>query len=245
MNTLSIRNISKTYRNSKVKSLDNVSLELSAGVYGVMGPNGAGKSTLMNIIADNILPDDGTVRFGNLLSSSDEFRALLGYMPQQQGIYEEFTAVRFLWYFSALKGIPKREARVKIEYLLKLVNLQDDAYKKLGAYSGGMKQRVLLAQALLNDPRILMLDEPTAGLDPKERVRTRNFIAETAKDKIVLLATHIVSDVEKIAKEIIFIKHGKIIERGSLPELLASYSGKADTLEDIYLYLYQEAGDDL
>jgi ABC-type multidrug transport system ATPase subunit len=240
MSTLFVSNISKTYKNNKIKALNGVSLELTAGVYGVLGPNGAGKSTLMNIIADNILPDTGTVSYDQLPASSDAFRELLGYMPQQQGIYEDFTAVRFLWYFAALKGISKREARVKIEYLLKLVNLQDDAYKRLGAYSGGMKQRVLLAQALLNDPRILMLDEPTAGLDPKERVRTRNFIAETAKDKVVLLATHIVSDVEKIAKEIIFIKHGTIIERGSLPDLLERYAGQADTLEDIYLHLYNE-----
>jgi ABC-type multidrug transport system ATPase subunit len=155
-----------------------------------------------------------------------EFRNILGYMPQHQGIYDEFTANRFLWYMSALKGLKKKQARERIEYVFDLVNLRDDAHKKLGAFSGGMKQRILIAQALLNDPKILILDEPTAGLDPKERVRIRNFISEIALNKIVLFATHVVSDIEYVAKEVIFLKQGRLIQKDKPSNILSDMSDK-------------------
>ena len=159
----------------------------------MLGPNGAGKSTLMNMITDNLKADEGEILLDGreIHSLGADYRGLLGYMPQQQGLYDDFTGERFLWYMAALKGLKKREAKETIENMLELVNLKDDRYKKLKSYSGGMKQRILIAQALLNDPKILIMDEPTAGLDPKERIRIRNFISEISKDKIVLLATHV------------------------------------------------------
>ena len=209
---LEIKNLSKTYVKGKPKSLDNLSTEFTSGVYGILGPNGAGKSTLMNIIADNIKADSGEVLYNgeNIIKLGKDFRNILGYMPQQQGIYKSFTGRRFLWYMASLKGIPKKEAKERIENVLNLVNLKDHADKKLGAYSGGMKQRILIAQALLNDPEVLLLDEPTAGLDPMERIRIRNFISEIAINKIVIITTHIVSDIQYISKEILLMNKGKL-----------------------------------
>ena len=226
--TLSLQNISKAYKGGKVQALTDTNITLTPGLYGLLGPNGAGKTTLMNLIAGSISPDTGAVIYDGEPTSKMglDFLNILGYMPQQQGLYDEFTANRFLWYFAALKGMGKQEAKNKIEYLFDLVNLRGDAHKKLKTYSGGMKQRVLLAQALLNDPNILLLDEPTAGLDPKERVRVRNFISEIASEKIVLLATHIVSDVEYAAKEVIFLKNGRIIEMGRQSVILPRFASK-------------------
>ena len=219
---LSIENIHKTYRRGQKKALTDVSAVLEPGVYGFLGPNGAGKSTLMNIITDNLKPDSGQICLDGtpIRELGAAYRAVLGYMPQHQGLYDDFTANRFLWYMAALKGLPHKKAQEKIESVLNLVNLREEAHKKIGAFSGGMKQRSLIAQALLNDPRILILDEPTAGLDPKERIRIRNFISSIAQDKIVLLATHVVSDIECIAREVLLLKGGRLLRQAPTEELI-------------------------
>ena len=233
MPKLEIKNISKTYKKGTVKALDDFSVTLTPGVYGLLGPNGAGKSTLMNIITDNLNSDSGKVLYNDedIKKLGKNYRTVLGYMPQQQGLYDDFTLNRFLWYMSALKGLKKKEAKDKITSLLDTVNLTGSAHKKLGGFSGGMKQRALIAQALLNDPKILILDEPTAGLDPKERIRIRNFISEIAEDKIVLISTHVVSDIEFIAKEIILLKQGRLVSHDTCPNLVSEIENKAVEVE--------------
>lgn len=233
MPKLEIKNISKTYKKGTVKALDDFSVTLTPGVYGLLGPNGAGKSTLMNIITNNLNSDSGKVLYNDedIKKLGKNYRTVLGYMPQQQGLYDDFTLNRFLWYMSALKGLKKKEAKDKITSLLDTVNLTGSAHKKLGGFSGGMKQRALIAQALLNDPKILILDEPTAGLDPKERIRIRNFISEIAEDKIVLISTHVVSDIEFIAKEIILLKQGKLVSHNTCPNLLSEIENKVVEVE--------------
>ena len=216
---LEIRSLSKNY--GAVQALDDVSLTLDNGIYGLLGPNGAGKSTLINLITDNVRRESGEILWdgSEIRTLGSKYRAVLGYMPQQQGYYEEFTAAAFLIYIGQIKGMRRKEAAQKAEEILSVVNLAEHARERIGGFSGGMKQRLLLGQALMNDPKLLILDEPTAGVDPQERIRIRNFISEIATDRIVLLATHIVSDVEAIAKEILLMKQGRLIRQGAPFEL--------------------------
>lgn len=225
---LKLEGITKSYNKKKTYAVKDFSVSLTPGVYGLLGPNGAGKSTLMNIITQNLPADSGSITVDGepIDKMGSRYRSLLGYMPQQQGVYDDFTGEQFLWYMAALKGLSKKEAGSVIEATLKVVNLKQDCHKKLKSYSGGMKQRILIAQALLNDPKILIMDEPTAGLDPKERIRIRNFISDISRDKIVILATHVVSDVEYISKEILIMKDGLIVRRGTPQSLLKDMEHK-------------------
>lgn len=213
-------------------ALDDVSLTLDAGVHALLGPNGAGKSTLINILTDSIERDKGEVLYNDyeITSLGAKYRELLGYMPQQQRLYDNYTAEEFLKYMAAVKGIAPARAREQIAELLKVVNLWEVRHKKVGGFSGGMKQRVLLAQALLGEPRILILDEPTAGLDPSERINIRNYIATVAQKMIVLFATHVVSDIECIAKDVIMIRDGRICKTGTPMELIDGMQGKVGEL---------------
>ena len=213
-------------------ALDDVSLTLDAGVHALLGPNGAGKSTLINILTDSIERDKGEVLYNDyeITSLGAKYRELLGYMPQQQRLYDNYTAEEFLKYMAAVKGIAPARAREQIAELLKVVNLWEVRRKKVGGFSGGMKQRVLLAQALLGEPRILIIDEPTAGLDPSERIKIRTYIATVAQKMIVLFATHVVSDIECIAKDVIMIRDGRICKTGTPMELIDGMQGKVGEL---------------
>lgn len=236
---LELKGISKNYKDKK--ALDQVSLSLTEGIYGLLGPNGAGKSTLMNIITGNVDPDAGTVLWegAEIRSLGAAYRSILGYAPQQQGLYDTFSGRRFLSYMATLKGIPRKEMNGEIERVLSYVNLSDVANRLIGTYSGGMKQRILIAQAILGDPKLIVMDEPTAGLDPKERVRIREKIASIAGDKIILVSTHVVSDIQPIAKEIILLKSGQVIDRDSVDGLCQRY-GNVKDLEEVYMHLFGE-----
>lgn len=223
--------ISKQYQN-KI-AVDRISLKLQKGVYGLLGANGAGKTTLMRMICGILRPTSGTITFDGLAVSCEDYRAILGYLPQDFGYYPDFTGMDFLLYMAALKGLPKSHARRKAAQLLELVDLRDKARKKVRTYSGGMKQRLGIAQALLNEPKLLVLDEPTAGLDPKERMRFRNLIAEIGRDNIVLLSTHILSDIEHIADTVLMMKNGQLIYQGKHED------GQED-LEAFYMEQFEE-----
>ena len=228
---LIIDRVSKQYK-SRI-AVDRVSARLHQGVYGLLGANGAGKTTLMRMLTGILTPTSGTITFDGMDVSTEDYRGILGYLPQDFGYYPEFTAMDFLLYLAALKGIPKAQAKRRAMELLELVSLQDVSRKKIKTFSGGMKQRLGIAQALLNDPKLLILDEPTAGLDPKERVRFRNLIEQLGKDSIVLLSTHIVSDIEHIADEILLMKDGQLIYQGP-------WTSEQGDLEAFYLAQFEE-----
>jgi ABC-2 type transport system ATP-binding protein len=242
---LELRELSKSY--GSVKALNKISYTFKPGIYGILGANGAGKSTMINLITDNVSRDSnngGNILYDgeDILKLGKKFRAIVGYMPQQQGFYEDFSPKAFLKYMAEVKGLKRKNEEGKsvaqqIDELLEVVNLTSVAYKKIGGFSGGMKQRVLLAQALLGNPKVLILDEPTAGLDPKERIGIRNYIAELSKDKIILFATHVVSDIECIADKVILVKKGQIVATGTPVELIEKMQGKVAeltcTLEDV------------
>ena len=236
---LCLTNITKKYKEKL--ALDDVSLELAPGIYGLLGPNGAGKSTLMNIVTGNLKPDGGQVLWDGkeIKSLGAQYRSIIGYAPQQQGLYDAFTGKRFLAYMATLKGISKKEMPEEIARVLSYVNMTEAANRPIGTYSGGMKQRILIAQAILGDPKLIVLDEPTAGLDPKERVRIRERIAALAGDKVILVSTHVVSDIEPIAKEIILIKSGKIIDQDTVEHLCDKY-GRVNGLEELYMRIFEE-----
>ncbi|MCR5232525.1 MAG: ABC transporter ATP-binding protein [Lachnospiraceae bacterium] len=222
---LSLDRLTKTF-GSKI-AVDNLSIDMKPGVYGLVGSNGAGKTTLMRMICAILEPSSGEVLLNgkNVVDMGAEYRDLLGYLPQDFGYYPHYTAKDYLIYIGVLKGISRREAMRKSKQLLEMVGLSDVANKKIRTFSGGMKQRLGIAQALLNDPKILILDEPTSGLDPKERVRFRNLLSSFASNRIVLLSTHIVTDVEAIADRVYVMKNGRIVSQGSIHELLDEVKG--------------------
>jgi len=223
---MKINNLSKSY--GSTKALIDFSYEFGKGIYALLGPNGSGKSTLMNIITDNLKPDSGNITWNGVdtLKMGAEFREKIGFMPQNPGMYPAFTVENFLFYIAVLKGVEKKEADKQVAELLEAVELSDVRSRAIKTLSGGMKQRLALAQAMLGNPELIILDEPTAGLDPKQRISIRNYIARTALNRTIIIATHIVSDVEYIAKEIIFLKKGVIADAGAPEALLKKAEGK-------------------
>lgn len=221
---LRLDRLSKHYKN-KI-AVDRVSLTLQKGVYGLLGANGAGKTTLLRMLCGILKPTSGTVSLNGMDVSEESYRDALGYLPQEFGYYPDFTAFDFMVYLACLKGLPKAQAKTKTQELLHNVSLSDVAKKKIKTFSGGMKQRLGIAQALLNNPNVLILDEPTAGLDPKERIRFRNLISTLGNDRIVLLSTHIVSDIEHIADTVLVMKDGQLIHQGGLCDIIKTIDGK-------------------
>ncbi len=234
---LELIEISKSY--GEKRALEQVSLSFSEGVYGLLGPNGAGKSTLMGVITENQKPDGGKVLWDGMEIGKlgISYRKLLGYAPQQQGLYEAFTGRRFLSYMGTLKALGKKELSEEIERVTAYVNLGEVINRPIGTYSGGMKQRLLIAQAIMGDPKLVIMDEPTAGLDPKERVRIREKLRELAKGRMILVATHVVSDIESIAKEIVLLKKGQVMAKDTVEALCKMY-GDAEDLEDVYMKVF-------
>lgn len=243
MHKLTIENLNKTY--GRVKALNNFNYTFTPGIYGILGANGAGKSTLFGLLTDTLRRQSGEILWDgeDILKLGRSFRKELGYMPQSQGYYPEMSAREFLFYMGELKGIPRRKVEDEADRMLMMVGLKKVANRKLGQYSGGMRQRALLAAAMLGSPSLLILDEPTSGVDPRERIRIRSIISELARDRIVLLATHVVTDVECIANEVLLLKKGKLVCFGTPEELIASISGKVKeklcTPEEIAMYQKQ------
>lgn len=223
---LQVEHLFKSYR--KKEALRDISFTLQKGVYGLLGENGAGKSTLMRMMATVDFPTKGEIRYEGkcIYAMDEEYRGLIGYMPQNYSVYPGFTAREFLQYMGTLKGVPEEKLKSRIGEVLDFVNLSDVADKKVKTFSGGMKRRIGIAQAIINEPQILIFDEPTAGLDPIERIRFSNIISDMGKDKIILLSTHIVSDIEAIANELVVIKHGNILEKGNVDELVKKVKGQ-------------------
>ncbi|MGL4760815.1 MAG: ABC transporter ATP-binding protein [Sarcina sp.] len=223
---LVVKNVHKDYGN--FIALDDINLEFEKGVYALLAPNGAGKTTLIKMLTTLIYPSKGEILYEgtNITDLDENYRDIIGYLPQEFGYYKNYSPNKFLLYIAALKGIEERKAKERIKELLKLVALEDVADKKMKQFSGGMIQRVGIAQALLNDPKILILDEPTAGLDPKERARFRNLLSDLSRDKIVIISTHIVSDIEFIANEIIMIKDKKVLYKDEMDVLCQLIDGK-------------------
>ena len=228
---LELNGVTKSYGANR--ALSGFTATLEPGIYALLGPNGSGKSTLMNIITDNLKADSGEITYTsdggvteNVLKMGVRFREKLGFMPQYPGLYPNFTVERFMWYMAALKGLPKEKAKKDIPEILAAVELDDVPGRKIGALSGGMKQRLTLAQAVLGDPEILILDEPTAGLDPKQRIAIRTYISKIAFNKIVIIATHVVPDIEFIARDIILLKKGVIVDNAPPHELTRKIEGK-------------------
>ncbi len=228
---LNVNRLTKQYKN-KI-AVDRISYIFREGIYGLLGANGAGKTTLMRMLCGILEPTGGEVSFNGISVAAEEYRAALGYLPQDFGYYPGFTGYDFLLYMAALKGLGRGHSKKKAKELLSFVSLEDMAKKKIKTYSGGMKQRLGIAQALLNDPKILILDEPTAGLDPKERVRFRNLLEGLGKDTIVVLSTHIVSDVDKIADAILLMKDGQLIFHGKREEIPGD-------LEEFYMEQFED-----
>ncbi|HET9908586.1 MAG TPA: ABC transporter ATP-binding protein [Anaerolineales bacterium] len=224
---LSVTNLGKQYRHD-FWGLKDFSLEVEPGILGLLGPNGAGKSTFMRMLATITKPTEGTIKWNevDIVKSPDAMRAVLGYLPQDFGVYPNLNAVEFLEYMAAIKGLDGASTRKRIGELLQVVNLMEAAKRPLGGYSGGMRQRVGIAQALLNDPQLLIVDEPTVGLDPEERVRFRNLLSDLSGERIVILSTHIVSDVEATATHIVLLNNGKLLRQSAPEDLLAALDGK-------------------
>lgn len=223
---LTLNNVSKNF--GKFTAVENISLNMDNGLYALLAPNGAGKTTIIKMITTLLNPTEGEILYDgvNIKTMGAAYRELLGYLPQDFGYYKNNTPKQYLSYLAALKGVPKKETAEKIDYLLEMVGLSENADKKMRKFSGGMIQRVGIAQAMLNDPKILILDEPTAGLDPKERVRFRNIISVLSKDRIVILSTHIVSDIESIANQVILIRNKHIYKMDSVANICNELSGK-------------------
>ena len=223
--------LSKNY--GEKHAIRQVSMTLSEGIYGLLGPNGAGKSTLMNILTGNLPQSSGRILLNgeDIRNLGTAFRRRVGYMPQQQAFYPTFTAEHFLYYIASLRGMERRKATERIDWALGLLNLEDVRYKTIKSLSGGMKQRLLLAQSILDDPDILVLDEPTAGLDPKQRIAVRNLVSEIALHKIVILSTHVVTDVDYISKELILLSDGHVLRQGTAQQLTQELEGQVWELQ--------------
>lgn len=240
---IQVEHLCKSY--GKKEALQDINFTLQKGIYGLLGENGAGKSTLMRMMATVDFPTKGAIRYDgkDIYSMDEEYRGLIGYMPQNYSVYSGFTAKDFLEYMGVLKGIPKNRLKSRINEVLEFVNLSDVSGKKVKTFSGGMKRRIGIAQAIINEPEILIFDEPTAGLDPTERIRFSNIISDMAKDRIVLLSTHIVSDIEAIANELVVMKKGNILKTGKVDEIIKTVKGQVwETVisHDIYQKLRKD-----